>query len=114
MDPHFKIGFRIWISGETATFLGEGRVSLLRYIHETGSISEASKRMGISYKKALKLLDTMNKQSLKPLVVSVTGGAKGGGSVVTQEGLKAIETFQQLSRGCANYLNKELKKLQTS
>lgn len=109
MKETYKAGWRIWIEGESATFLGEGRVRLLEQIEASGSINEASRKMGMSYKKALKLLDSMNSQSESPLVISNSGGKGGGGSVVTEEGKRAIRRFRELSEKCDAFINEELK-----
>ena len=114
MKTSYKVKSRIWIEGKTATFLGEGRVELLEHVLETGSINEASKKMGMSYKKALRLLDTMKSQYGKPLIVSNSGGKGGGGSLVTEEGKRMISWFRTLSLKCESFLNEELKTLQAN
>ena len=48
----YKIKSRIWIEVDGEILLGEGRVSLLKAIEKTGSLSKASKSLGMSYKKA--------------------------------------------------------------
>ena len=108
----YKIKSRIWIEGKNGTFLAEGRISLLKQIIETGSISAAAKAMKMSYKKAWEIIDGMNKEAKKPLVERVVGGKGGGGTVVTEEGLKAIKMFEKLNKKCRNYLDKEISKLE--
>ena len=107
----YKIKSRIWIEGENGTFLAEGRIHLLKEISETGSISSAAKAMKMSYKKAWEIIDGMNKESRKPLVMRVSGGKGGGGTQVTEEGLRAIDMFDKLNKKCQNYLDKEILKL---
>ena len=107
----YKIKSRIWIEGKNGTFLAEGRVSLLKQIIEFGSISSAAKSMKMSYKKAWESIDGMNKEAKKPLVIRVSGGKGGGGTKVTEEGLKAIKLFEKLNKKCQNYLDKEIGKL---
>ena len=107
----YKIKSRIWIEGTNGTFLAEGRISLMKQIIETGSISSAAKAMKMSYKKAWEIIDGMNKEAKKPLVTRVSGGKGGGGTKVTEEGLKAIELFDKLNKECQNYLDKEILKL---
>lgn len=107
----YKIKSRIWIEGKNGTFLAEGRISLLKQIIETGSISAAAKAMKMSYKKAWEIIDGMNKEAKKPLVERVAGGKGGGGTVVTDEGIKAIKMFDELNVKCRNYLDKEISKL---
>lgn len=77
-------------------FLGQSRIALLEEIHKTGSISQAAKKVGISYKGAWDTIDSLNNLSDQPLVERSVGGKKGGGTIVTDYGLKLIETFHEI------------------
>ena len=107
----YKVKSRIWIEGTNGTFLAEGRITLLKQIKKSGSISAAAKIMKMSYKKAWEIIDGMNKEAKKPLVMRVSGGKGGGGTQVTDEGLKAIKLFEKLNKNCQKYLDKEILKL---
>ncbi len=108
----YKIKSRIWIEGKNGTFLAEGRIILLKQIIESGSISTAAKAMKMSYKKAWEIIDGMNKEARKPLIIKVIGGKGGGGTQVTDEGLKVIQLFEKLNKNCQEYLDKEILKLE--
>lgn len=107
----YKIKSRIWIEGKNGTFLAEGRISLLKQILKSGSITSAAKEMKMSYKKAWEMIDGMNKEAKAPLVIRVSGGKGGGGTQVTEEGLIAIKMFEKLNKKCQTYLDKEIGKL---
>ena len=62
-------------------------------IRELGSITKAAKSMNMSYRHAWRLIDSMNRQSPNPLVITSTGGRNGGGAVVTGHGEEAIALF---------------------
>lgn len=87
---------RLWLLKDGHTFLGEGRVELLRAIDSEGSISAAARSMGMSYKKAWELVERMNTLADSPLVIRRTGGAGGGGTEVTAEGIRVIGIFEQV------------------
>jgi molybdate transport system regulatory protein len=87
---------RIWIEGPDGTFLGYGRVVLLERIREHGSISAAARSMGMSYRHAWKLVDSMNRQSRTPVVTMSVGGRGGGGACLTESGERAIDAFWSL------------------
>lgn len=59
--------------------LGPGKIDLLRAIDGFHSLSAAAKDLGIPYKRAWFLIDTLNKVIGKPVVITSTGGSKGGG-----------------------------------
>jgi molybdate transport system regulatory protein len=109
---NLRINGRIWLEttcdGETARFLGIGRVELLGHIQQTGSINQAAKAMRMSYKRAWELVKSMNKLADAPLVATQTGGEKGGGAVVTPEGEKYLAQYQALQVRFQQFLTDEL------
>ena len=107
----YKVKSRIWIEGKNGTFLAEGRIELLKQIIESGSISAAAKSMKMSYKKAWEIIDGMNKEAKKPLVIRVSGGKGGGGTQVTPAGEKAIKLYQKLNTKCQKYMDKVMLEL---
>ncbi|MEX2518769.1 MAG: LysR family transcriptional regulator [Paracoccaceae bacterium] len=76
--------------------LGPGKADLLELIAETGSISAAGRRMGMSYKRAWSLVEVMNAIFRAPLVVSSRGGAKGGGAALTDEGVAVLAAYRRV------------------
>ncbi|MFV0278352.1 MAG: TOBE domain-containing protein [Parahaliea sp.] len=78
--------------------LAAAQVDLLAAIDDCGSISSAAKQVGISYKTAWDRIDAMNNMSSRPLVVRAAGGAKGGGTVLTELGRGIVTGFQLLQR----------------
>ena len=76
--------------------LGPGKADLLEGIRETGSIAAAGRRMGMSYKQAWLLIDTMNGCFAKPLVEAVKGGKSGGGAHLTPLGEEVLTRFRRM------------------
>ena len=56
---------KIRIQIKSNFYIGPGKVLLLEKISEKGSISQAAKSIGLSYKKAWKLIDELNKYLLQ-------------------------------------------------
>jgi molybdate transport system regulatory protein len=84
-----------------AFYLGPGRADLLEGIAETGSISAAGKRMGMSYKRAWGLVQALNDGWGRPLVETSRGGAEQGGASLTADGefvLGRYRAMQQATR----------------
>lgn len=102
---------RVWVLVHQNSFLGEGRVALLREIERSGSINKAAAAMNMSYLKAWKLIDAMNKLSGRPLVVRTSGGKGGGGTVLTEHGIQMIQLYEDLNKRCEKFLTDELDKL---
>lgn len=82
--------------------LGVGEISprrllLLQAIDATGSISQAAKQVGITYKAAWDAVDAMNNLAGQPLVISQHGGKGGGGARLTNSGMQIIIMHERLS-----------------
>jgi molybdate transport system regulatory protein len=90
----FKSLFRIYLDEEIA--LGPGKAELLRHISETGSISEAARRMEMSYNRAWLLVRTMNRCFQQPLVTTTRGGGNHGGAELTRPGKQILALYQRL------------------
>jgi molybdate transport system regulatory protein len=78
-------------------YIGPGRADLLELIAETGSISEAARGMGMSYKRAWSLVQALNEGFGRPLVETQRGGA-GQGAVVTEAGRAVLTRYRQMQR----------------
>jgi molybdate transport system regulatory protein len=90
----FKSLFRIYLGEEIA--LGPGKAELLGHIAETGSISEAARRMEMSYNRAWLLVRTMNRCFKKPLVLASRGGDRHGGAQLTKSGKEVLTFYRRL------------------
>ncbi|RDU64812.1 winged helix-turn-helix domain-containing protein [Helicobacter sp. MIT 14-3879] len=86
---------RFWIKKDDKNYLGIGRVELLKGIVKTGSIAQSAKAMRMSYKAAWDSIDAINNLSSSPLVKSFIGGQGGSGTKLTEDGLKAIDAFDE-------------------
>lgn len=106
-----RVKSKIWLNQREDMLLGEGRVDLLLAIEKYGSINKAAQSMRMSYAKAWKLIDTMNNASEQNLVEKSSGGAGGGGTVLTPYGSRSIVVFQKLNNACQVFLDKELSRL---
>lgn len=86
-------GPRLRILLGEAVALGPGKAALLAEIGKSGSISQAARTMGMSYRRAWTLVAEMNRAFRAPLVTSEAGGRRGGGAVVTDLGKDALARY---------------------
>lgn len=89
-----KVRIRV-VFGEIG-MLGPGKADLLDFIHETGSIAAAGRRMKMSYKRAWTLVETMNAMFREPVVISSRGGEQGGGARLTPTGQAVLAAYRRL------------------
>lgn len=109
----YKIRSRIWIEVDDTMLLGEGRVSLLRAIDKTGSLTKAAKSLKMSYKKAWSLIDALNKAAKEPVVITSVGGKNGGGARLTPHGKELINVFDSINKKCWAFLDDQLDAITT-
>jgi len=100
-----KLDGRFWLTKDGKSFLGQGRVELLKTIDRTGSIHKAAKDMKMSYKAAWDRMNSMNSLADEPLIIKTIGGKSGGGSVLTPYAYKLIETFDKLKELHRDFMN---------
>src|SRR5215212_4075450 len=79
--------------------IGPGKAALLESIRDTGSISAAARGMGMDYKRAWSLLDSMNQAFEIPVVSATHGGARGGGAQLTTFGAELLDRYRRIERG---------------
>ena len=88
-----SLHIRMQVVGAEKVALGPGKADLLELIEETGSLSEAAKRMEMSYMKAWTLAQTM-----KPFVQFTRGGHQRGGAKLTTAGKQALELYRRMGK----------------
>lgn len=76
--------------------IGPGKIALLEAIRDTGSISAGARKIGMSYRRAWLLVDSINSAMEKPAVAAVMGGRQGGGAAVTPVGERIIEIYRSI------------------
>ncbi len=108
MEKH-KLKIRITVNDAVA--MGPGKFELLQLIQHTGSITEAAKRMNMSYKRAWDLVKEMNRLFKEPLVATTAGGWRGGGSCVSAHGMMVIKCYLKLIQNVEH--DDQFKKLKT-
>lgn len=80
------------------------RLDILRRTGEVGSISEAARGAGVSYKAAWQAIETLSNLAGRPLVEKAVGGAGGGGAQLTEAGRHLLEVAQALQQARATVI----------
>jgi len=98
-SPYYDIFLRyeIWLEslGKETVLNGEG-FSLLQEIEKTGSLTGASRNMEISYRKAWGIMREVEQHLGFPLVDRRRGGATGGRSNLSPEGIQLLRAYRSL------------------
>src|SRR6202453_3953059 len=78
--------------------IGPGKICLLEAIRDAGSLSQGARNIGMSYRRAWLLVESLKKSFREPVTVASTGGKDGGGMLVTEFGDALIRNYRELER----------------
>jgi molybdate transport system regulatory protein len=101
-----KLEGQFWFTHNGQNLAGQARIELLSQIASTGSITQAAKAVGISYKSAWDSVDAMNNAAGSPLVARSAGGKGGGGTQLTVAGQQLIDAFARYQQEHQRFLER--------
>jgi molybdate transport system regulatory protein len=88
--------------------LGPGKIRLLEAIRDSGSLSQGARKIGMSYRRAWLLVESLKKTFREPVTAASTGGKDGGGMIVTEFGDALIKNYRELERDFATLAARRL------
>jgi len=106
-----RVQFRLRVLRGEDIAVGPGKVDLLEAIERTGSITAAAKSLGMSYRRAWLLIDTMNRCFKRPVVDAEAGGQRGGGTRLTPLGAEVVRRYRASVRQAETAAAVELRAL---
>lgn len=81
--------------------IGPGKIALLEAIGREGSISAAARALGMSYRRAWELVESLNALMAAPVVAAAPGGARGGGAALTASGQALVAEYRAIEAEAA-------------
>jgi molybdate transport system regulatory protein len=102
-------GLTLRVLADKHPAMGPGKAQLLAAIDATGSISAAARAMSMSYRRAWQLVDAINESFSHPVVVTATGGKRGGGARVTPFGRELVRRYQAMEKKASAAIAKDLQ-----
>ena len=90
-DKNPGVRTKLFVANET---IGIGKIKLLQLVGETGSISAAARRMGMNYRRAWFLIDSMQSGFAEPLLLTERGGKARGGASLTPLATELISRYE--------------------
>jgi molybdate transport system regulatory protein len=94
--PKLTVGAELSLALGGENLAGKRRVALLAEIARAGSITQAAKAVGLSYKGAWDAIEHMSNLAGEPLVDRVVGGKGGGHTHLTPRGEQLVRNFDLL------------------
>ena len=101
-----RVLLRLYLNYERP--LGPGKVQILESIRDCGSISQAARGMKMSYRSAWLLVDSMNVQFNRPVVITTLGGRGGGAATLTAFGADLVRRYRAMERATQRAIAKDL------
>ena len=83
-------------AGALGHAIADKRIEILRLVGQSGSISQAARDAGVSYKAAWQALDTLSNMAGAALVARSVGGVGGGGARLTPAGEQLLDAARQM------------------
>jgi len=103
-----NLSFKVWMEKDGKHLLGEGGAAILEAIDRFGSISLASKHLGMSYKYIWNYVEAIERSLGEPVVETRRGGKDGGGAKLTETGKKILAQFYRVKSRLAEALEDSL------
>ena len=104
---------RLTIVLRSGARIGPGKVALLESVRDTGSIAAAGRAMGMDYKRAWLLVDSLNRAFDTPAVTRVAGGAGGGSATLTTFGEELLARYSRLEAEAVARAGEDLAALES-
>ncbi|MGL4397343.1 MAG: winged helix-turn-helix domain-containing protein [Hyphomicrobium sp.] len=93
-------------------YVGHGRIELMELIGQYGSIAKAAKAMGMSYKRAWYLAETINATFAEPVIERKHGGKGGGSAQLSEFGQRLVRDYRDMERTALKVFSKSLKAME--
>lgn len=98
-EKTWGIRSKVWLEIEGKPIMGEGRKEILEAIAQYGSMLDASRATGISYRRIRGAIKEMELAVGRILVDSHRGGKNGGGAALTPDAVELIRRFDRICAG---------------
>lgn len=107
--PRYR-GLTLRVMGRSGPALGPGKIELIARIEQAGSISAAARAMGMSYRRAWQLVESLNRAFARPVITTAVGGARGGGARVTPFGRRLATRYRAMEEAATAAIAADLRR----
>lgn len=95
--------------GKDKIFIGKGVKEMLDAIETHKSIKKATEQTGISYPKAIRMIQILEEELGFPVVISEKGGNTRGGTHLTEKGRDVLEAYRKIEKSVDEYARQLLE-----
>lgn len=92
----YHLRAKVWVESDEGPVLTPTRVALLRQVMKYPSLAEAARALQIPYKKAHRLVASLDERLGGGVVSGASGGAAGGTTTLSGEGSRLLDDYERL------------------
>ncbi|WP_455369293.1 TOBE domain-containing protein [[Eubacterium] cellulosolvens] len=93
-----SLKFKMWLTDGTTDIIGGGGISLLKAIDEYGSISDAARKIGMSYRFAWNQIKEIERAIGQPILKTKVGGKYGGNAELTSKAKEILKEYDKINK----------------
>lgn len=97
---------KVWLEAGGQPAFGDGKLTWLEAIDETGSLRAAAQRLGMSYRGLWQRLRVMERRLGFELVARHQGGAGGGGMDLTDDARALVRGYRRFRQGIDRHVQR--------
>lgn len=105
--PFARAAARLRIAFDDGRQLGPGKIDLVETIARTGSIAAAAREMGMSERRALLLVEAVNRFFRRP-VVALADGGRGEAAALTPFGEDLVAAYRRVEERTRAAIREEM------
>lgn len=112
LRPRLYVKTKTWIeNAEGELLFGKGKTEILELIEQESSISKASEKIGMNYKKAWTHIKILQRNINDTMVQTKQGGGEDAGTTLTPVAREFMDNYRKLQADIENYANERFKEL---
>jgi molybdate transport system regulatory protein len=104
--PSMEVRSKLWIEVGGKAVLGDWRAAILEGIERTGSLTKAAEELGTPYRTAWQRMKESEENLGVRLVQTQSGGADGGGSILTPAAKDLLQKYNEFCKGIEELVNR--------
>jgi molybdate transport system regulatory protein len=109
-----KAGLTLRVDLSEGHAVGPGKIHLLEQIDKSGSIIQAGRDLGLSYRRAWLVINDLNNSFRLPVIEAAIGGIGGGGTRLTPFGRKLVQLYQTIEAEALAATSQHRRELQAA
>lgn len=109
--PAANVRSKVWFEAGGSHVFGKGLAGLLENVDRVGTLQGAAAESSMSYRHAWDMIRAAEERLGRSLIERQVGGVGGGGSRLSGQGRKMLESFRAINKDVAAYADERFRQL---